>query len=69
MGGESEVNDIAVAPVWPELFMVGGLGSRGLCSAPLVAEILAAQMFGEPLPLDAKTLAALNPNRFGSENY
>lgn len=49
--------------------MVGGLGSRGLCSAPLVAEILAAQMFGEPLPLDAKTLAALNPNRFGSENY
>ncbi|EIS66084.1 bifunctional tRNA (5-methylaminomethyl-2-thiouridine)(34)-methyltransferase MnmD/FAD-dependent 5-carboxymethylaminomethyl-2-thiouridine(34) oxidoreductase MnmC [Yersinia pestis] len=63
-GGESEVNDIAVAPVWPELFMVGGLGSRGLCSAPLVAEILAAQMFGEPLPLDAKTLAALNPNRF-----
>ncbi|CNI06579.1 bifunctional tRNA (5-methylaminomethyl-2-thiouridine)(34)-methyltransferase MnmC2/FAD-dependent 5-carboxymethylaminomethyl-2-thiouridine(34) oxidoreductase MnmC1 [Yersinia pekkanenii] len=55
---------IAVAPVWPELFMVGALGSRGLCSAPLVAEILAAQMFGEPLPLEAPTLAALNPNRF-----
>ncbi|MFA3761804.1 bifunctional tRNA (5-methylaminomethyl-2-thiouridine)(34)-methyltransferase MnmD/FAD-dependent 5-carboxymethylaminomethyl-2-thiouridine(34) oxidoreductase MnmC [Yersinia sp. 2466 StPb PI] len=57
-------DEIAPAPVWPELFMVGALGSRGLCSAPLVAEILAAQMFGEPQPLDAPTLAALNPNRF-----
>lgn len=56
--------DITLAPVWPELFMVGALGSRGLCSAPLVAEILAAQMFGEPQPLDVTTLAALNPNRF-----
>ncbi|WP_145538840.1 bifunctional tRNA (5-methylaminomethyl-2-thiouridine)(34)-methyltransferase MnmD/FAD-dependent 5-carboxymethylaminomethyl-2-thiouridine(34) oxidoreductase MnmC [Yersinia kristensenii] len=56
--------DIPLAPVWPELFMVGALGSRGLCSAPLVAEILAAQMFGEPQPLDVTTLAALNPNRF-----
>ncbi|CNH35745.1 bifunctional tRNA (5-methylaminomethyl-2-thiouridine)(34)-methyltransferase MnmD/FAD-dependent 5-carboxymethylaminomethyl-2-thiouridine(34) oxidoreductase MnmC [Yersinia alsatica] len=56
--------EIALAPVWPELFMAGALGSRGLCSAPLVAEILAAQMFSEPLPLDATTLAALNPNRF-----
>ena len=56
--------EIALAPVYPELFMVGALGSRGLCSAPLAAEILAAQMFGEPLPLDASTLAALNPNRF-----
>ncbi|PUY28787.1 FAD-dependent oxidoreductase, partial [Cronobacter sakazakii] len=36
---------------------------RGLCSAPLAAEILASQMSGEPLPLDGATLAALNPNR------
>ncbi|WP_431225605.1 bifunctional tRNA (5-methylaminomethyl-2-thiouridine)(34)-methyltransferase MnmD/FAD-dependent 5-carboxymethylaminomethyl-2-thiouridine(34) oxidoreductase MnmC [Serratia sp. L9] len=54
---------IADAPVWPELFMIGALGSRGLCSAPLAAEILAAQLFGEPLPGDAQMLAALNPNR------
>lgn len=51
------------APVYPELFMLGGLGSRGLCSAPLAAEILAAQMSDEPLPMDSVTLAALNPNR------
>ncbi len=52
------------APVYPNLFILGALGSRGLCSAPLAAEILAAQMNGEPLPLEAATLAALNPNRF-----
>ena len=51
------------APVYPELFMLGGLGSRGLCTAPLSAEVLAAQMSNEPLPLDRETLAALNPNR------
>ncbi|MDA4737262.1 bifunctional tRNA (5-methylaminomethyl-2-thiouridine)(34)-methyltransferase MnmD/FAD-dependent 5-carboxymethylaminomethyl-2-thiouridine(34) oxidoreductase MnmC [Enterobacter kobei] len=51
------------APVYPELFMLGGLGSRGLCSAPLLAEALAAQMSNEPLPLDRTTLAGLNPNR------
>ena len=41
----------------------GGLGSRGLCSAPLLAEVLAAQMSDEPVPLDRVTLAGLNPNR------
>jgi tRNA 5-methylaminomethyl-2-thiouridine biosynthesis bifunctional protein len=53
----------ANAPVYPNLFMLGALGSRGLCSAPLAAEILAAQMSDEPIPLDGETLAALNPNR------
>lgn len=52
------------APVWPGLFMLGALGSRGLCSAPLAAEVLAAQMCNEPIPLDKTTLAALNPNRY-----
>ena len=53
----------ASAPYYQDLFMLGGLGSRGLCTAPLTAEVLAAQMSDEPLPLDAQTLAALNPNR------
>ncbi|MHA2899240.1 bifunctional tRNA (5-methylaminomethyl-2-thiouridine)(34)-methyltransferase MnmD/FAD-dependent 5-carboxymethylaminomethyl-2-thiouridine(34) oxidoreductase MnmC [Enterobacter sp. H2G27] len=51
------------APVYPELYILGGLGSRGLCSAPLLAEVLASQMSGEPIPLDRITLAGLNPNR------
>lgn len=54
---------IAEAPSYPNLFMLGALGSRGLCSAPLAAEILVAQMFGEPLPGEGDVLAALNPNR------
>lgn len=52
------------APVYPNLFMLAALGSRGLCSAPLAAEILAAQICDEPVPMDGETLAALNPNRF-----
>ncbi|ERK11173.1 tRNA (5-methylaminomethyl-2-thiouridylate)-methyltransferase [Pantoea sp. AS-PWVM4] len=55
---------IATAPLYPGLFVLGALGSRGLCSAPLAAEVLAAQMSGEPQPLDVTTLAALNPNRY-----
>lgn len=56
--------EIAVsAPIHTGLFMIGALGSRGLCSAPLAAEILAAQMSNEPIPLDGETLAAMNPNR------
>ena len=59
-----EQPDIAdSAPVCRNLFMLGALGSRGLCTAPLSAELLAAQMSAEPLPLDSDTLAALNPNR------
>ena len=51
------------APVYPGLYLLGALGSRGLCTAPLAAEILASQMSDEPLPMDGDTLAALNPNR------
>ncbi len=56
--------EIATSPVHQHLFVLGALGSRGLCSAPLAAEVLAAQMSGEPQPLEAATLAALNPNRY-----
>ncbi|AXF76519.1 bifunctional tRNA (5-methylaminomethyl-2-thiouridine)(34)-methyltransferase MnmD/FAD-dependent 5-carboxymethylaminomethyl-2-thiouridine(34) oxidoreductase MnmC [Erwinia tracheiphila] len=52
------------APVHPGLFVLGALGSRGLCSAPLAAEVLAAQLSGEPVPLDSHTLAALHTNRY-----
>ncbi|MGS2720762.1 bifunctional tRNA (5-methylaminomethyl-2-thiouridine)(34)-methyltransferase MnmD/FAD-dependent 5-carboxymethylaminomethyl-2-thiouridine(34) oxidoreductase MnmC [Paraglaciecola aestuariivivens] len=48
----------------PNLFMLSGLGSRGLTTAPLCAEILASQILQQPLPLSNHLLAALNPNRF-----
>ncbi|MDQ6582875.1 FAD-dependent oxidoreductase, partial [Enterobacter hormaechei] len=47
----------------PELFMLGGVGSRGVCSAPLRADALAAQLRDEPVPLDRVPLAGLTPNR------
>ncbi|RXN73265.1 bifunctional tRNA (5-methylaminomethyl-2-thiouridine)(34)-methyltransferase MnmD/FAD-dependent 5-carboxymethylaminomethyl-2-thiouridine(34) oxidoreductase MnmC [Providencia rettgeri] len=55
---------ICPAPMHPNLFIFGALGSRGLSTAPLCAELLAAQIFAEPLPLDDETLAELHPNRF-----
>lgn len=60
----TQQQDADSAPVWPGLFVLGALGSRGLCSAPLAAEVLAAQISGEPLPADRITLAGLNPNRY-----
>ena len=56
--------EITSAPAWPGLFVLGALGSRGLCSGPLAAEVLAAQLCDEPIPLDSNTLTALNPNRY-----
>ncbi len=46
------------------LYIMSGLGSRGLCSAPLLAEILAATINNEALPLNMPALTALQPNRF-----
>ena len=46
------------------LFMLCGLGSRGLTTAPLCAQILVSQIVNEPLPLSSNLLDALNPNRF-----
>jgi len=39
-------------------------GSRGLIWAALAAELLAAQLEGEPLPLEGKLADALDPLRF-----
>ncbi len=48
----------------PQLFMLAGLGSRGFSYAPLLAELLAAQMIGAPEPLPATLCKALHPARF-----
>lgn len=46
------------------LFVNTGHGSKGMLTAPLCAEIIAAQLCHEPMPVDAGLLKALNPNRF-----
>ena len=46
------------------LYALTGLGSRGLVTAPLAAELLAALIFGEPLPVEQDVTEALHPARF-----
>lgn len=53
-----------LAPAYHQLYILSALGSRGLCSAPLSAEILASQIFDEPFPVEDSVLNALHPNRF-----
>lgn len=46
------------------LLVMTGLGSRGLTTAPLMAEVLASQLCHEPLPMSENLLQALTPERF-----
>jgi len=47
----------------PGLYMLGGLGSRGFCLAPLLGEHLAALILDRPSPLPADYAARLSPYR------
>ncbi len=49
----------------PTLLIAGGLGARGLVWAPLGAELLAAQLDGEPWPLPRDLAQSVDPRRFG----
>jgi len=51
-------------PVVNGLWVMGGLGSRGLTSAPLAAEVLAGQICGEPPVLPRYLQQAISPSRF-----
>lgn len=46
------------------LYGLLGLGSRGMVWAALAAELLAAQIEGEPLPLEGDLVDAVDPGRF-----
>lgn len=47
------------------LHVLLGLGARGLVWAPLAAELLAAQLEHEPLPLERELVSAVEARRFG----
>ncbi len=51
-------------PRYPGLHGLLGYASRGLIWAPLCAELLAARLENEPLPLEASLVDALDPARF-----
>ncbi len=48
------------------LWLLTGLGSRGLCLAPLLAEDLAARIVGVPSPLPVPLAALSDPGRFAA---
>jgi len=45
------------------LFVLGGLGARGFCTAPLLAEHVAALALGRASPLPVDLAAAVDPQR------
>lgn len=51
-------------PLHAGLYVLGALGSRGLCSAPLCGELVASEICGDPLPLATALLEALHPARY-----
>ena len=56
------------AQYFPDLYVVTGLGSRGLVTAPLAAAMIASDMTGAPAPCDHDVAAATHPARFFIRN-
>ena len=55
----------AIACPWLDgLYVNSGHGSRGLITAPLSGELIAAWASGEPLPVPRAVAEACHPNRF-----
>ena len=63
------ISQIYQMPRHPRLWVLGGLGSRGFSSAPLGAEIIAAQMQGVVPPVGPRLLAAVDPVRFALRRH
>jgi tRNA 5-methylaminomethyl-2-thiouridine biosynthesis bifunctional protein len=53
-----------VGPMGNGMFGAFAYGSRGLLWASLAAEIIASMLEGEPLPVERKLAAAVDPGRF-----
>jgi tRNA 5-methylaminomethyl-2-thiouridine biosynthesis bifunctional protein len=62
--GEARIERLREVPRHGGLYGLLGYASRGLIWAPLAAELLAAQLEGEPLPLESSLADALDPARF-----
>ena len=48
----------------PNLYLIGGLGARGIMLSPLLAELISAGLCAEPVPLGAELLQRISPARF-----
>ncbi|MCX7997533.1 MAG: FAD-dependent 5-carboxymethylaminomethyl-2-thiouridine(34) oxidoreductase MnmC [Leptospiraceae bacterium] len=50
--------------VYPNLYILGGMGSKGISYAPILAESLVSLICGEAPPISIPILEALHPARF-----
>jgi tRNA 5-methylaminomethyl-2-thiouridine biosynthesis bifunctional protein len=55
---------LAEMPRLPGLYLVNGFGARGIVWSSLAGELLACLLSGEPLPLPADLVDAVDPGRF-----
>ncbi len=58
------VNPDAPPPAHAGVYVIGGLGARGLTLAPLLGEVLASEMCNEPALLSHLAREAIHPARF-----
>lgn len=56
--------DYPPGAVYPNVFILAGLGSRGFVTAPLCAAMMVAEMTGAPSPAGRDVAEALHPARF-----
>ncbi|MBX9747185.1 MAG: FAD-dependent 5-carboxymethylaminomethyl-2-thiouridine(34) oxidoreductase MnmC [Hyphomonadaceae bacterium] len=54
----------AAPPAHTGVYVIGGLGARGLTLAPLLGERIASEMCGDIMPLSKNSLDAIHPARF-----
>jgi tRNA 5-methylaminomethyl-2-thiouridine biosynthesis bifunctional protein len=60
----SQGRDFSAVKRWPGLHVASGYGARGLVWSMLMAELLASELTGEPLPLESELAATVDPARF-----
>ncbi len=63
-----KLDDYANAPMQQGLFMLNGLGSRGLTLAPILAEEIISLICGTPSLLEKQAANALHPARFAARS-
>jgi tRNA 5-methylaminomethyl-2-thiouridine biosynthesis bifunctional protein len=64
IGEGRDVETDAPAPAHAGVYVIGGLGARGLTLAPLLGERIAAEICGDVMPLQKNSCDAVHPARF-----
>ncbi|WVN42085.1 FAD-dependent oxidoreductase [beta proteobacterium MWH-UniP1] len=63
------VSQLHQMPRSERIWVLGGLGSRGLSFAPLGAEVITAQILEQPLPISDRLARAVDPVRFALRRH